>query len=298
MNPEIVIVHDSAASLPEDIRRSENPGLAEVHFTICANDQAKWVDKPFSSDQERAGFVKDLQTARMQTSRPNIEAYRSVFARIIESGVTEIVVLPTSEQLSKSIDSANMAAKMFKNQAEIAIVDSRTVSVGQGLLVTQAEMEVRDGRFTKAADLAGRVEKLSKQLHLAQALSNLEQLRKGGRIGRCSKMLGGIMDIKPIIGVNAKGQIEPLSDDQTGWQRARGFIVDYISKEVGQDTVRLAFVQFESDQLDNLRHDAAGRFNLAKDGNGDEYDPLICEQSMVVSVHSGPGVIGLGALVL
>ena len=220
------------------------------------------------------------------------------FLKLVESGVTEIVVVPVSGLLSKSIISADTAASMFKKQADIAIVDNRTVSVGQGLLVMQAEKEVSEGEFSKAADLAGRVERLSKQLHLVQAFSNLEHLRKGGKIGRCSKMLGGLMGIKPIVGVNAKGQIEPISDNQTGWPRSLEFMVEYVAKEVGQNAVRLAFVYFESDQLDYLQKIADDCFVKAKDGSGIEYEDLICEQSMAISVHSGPGVVGLGALVL
>jgi len=60
----------------------------------------------------------------------------------------------------------------------------------------------------------------------------------------------------------------------------------------------LALVHFESDQVDNLHSDVENRFVLATNKAQKRFEMLDCEQGLVTCAHSGPGVIGLGALVL
>lgn len=297
---KIVIVHDSASSLPDNLRTKEFGDLIEVPLTIAVesgDDDKEWIDHPFESSSERAEFVNDLRTGKISTSQPNPEAYKRVFRDIISNGVTEIAVVPMSGQLGGSMRSALSAAEDLKEKANIFVADCKTVSIGQGLLITQADMENKRGEFNNAKDLVNRVEGLSKELYVAQAFPNLEFLRKGGRIGLVASMLANAFGIIPIIGANAEGKLVPI-DKQRGWPRTRESIINYVSKGAGQRAVRLALVYFESNQLDNLRNQIKDIFTIATDENGEKFDILECEQSMVLGAHSGPEVIGLGALVI
>ena len=297
VTPErIAIVHDSASSL----HIANFPNLYEVPFTVTATtgDQTKdWIDNPFQSDAEKADFINDLATTQMSTSQPNPEAYKKVFEDIISKGITEIAVVPMSRGLSGSINSAELAALALRNEANIAVADCKTVSIGQGLLVTQADIENKNGDFEDAAQLVDRVEELSKQVYVAQAFSSLEHLRKGGRIGLASSMIAGVLGIIPIIGTNEEGKLVPI-DKKRGWKKSRESIIQHVSENVGQKAVRLALVKFESDQIDYLREEIKGRFVIATDKDGKEYDVLECEENMVTAAHSGPGVVGLGALIV
>lgn len=300
--PEIAIVHDSASSLPRETRVADNPRLVEVHFTVTVNGEDKWIDRPFESDDKKTEFIDDLLTARVGTAQPNVSAYLSVFRSIIESGVNEIAVVPMSGTLSGSIQSAKMAAEEIGDEARVAVADCKSASVGQGLLVTQADIENRRGLFNNAQDLATRVEQLSGDLAVAQAFQGLEHLREGGRAGAADSMAGSILSTVPIIGLDNEGGIKPISEKRT-WRQARGSILDYISNEVGERPVRLAIVgfgteEFEAAQVGKLREEAEERFVMAGDPSGAEYDIMVCEQSMVLGVHSGPGVVGMGALAL
>ncbi len=297
---KIAIVHDSGSSLHGNYIDNNFPSLVEVPFTITAVDSdghKEWIDNPFKSDKEKAEFIHDLNTTQMVTSQPNPEGYTKVFKDIINDGITEIAVVPISRSLSGSINSAELAALGLRNEANIVVADCKTISIGQGLLITQADIENRKGEFENATQLVDRIEQLSKNVYVAQAFSSLEHLRKGGRIGLASSMVGGILGIIPIIGVNEEGILEPI-DKKRGWRRSREAIIDYVSENVGQKAVRLALVHFESDQLDNLRQEIKDRFVIATDENDTPYDTIECEQNMVTAVHSGPGVVGLGALIV
>ena len=297
---KIAIVHDSASSLHGDYIETNFPNLIEVPFTITAvegDEYKEWIDNPFKSETERLEFLHDLATSQLLTSQPNPEAYKKVFEDIISKGITEIAVIPMSRGLSGSINSATLAALALRNEANIVVADCKTVTIGQGLLTTQAYIENENGEFDNANEMVDRVEELSKKLYVAQAFSSLEHLRKGGRIGLVAGTIAGVLGIIPIIGANEEGKLAPI-DKKRGWKKSREAIIHYVSDNVGQKAVRLALVHFESDQLDNLREGIKGRFVIATDKDGNEYDVMECEQNMVTAAHSGPGVVGLGVLVL
>lgn len=302
---KIAIVTDSGSSLPSESRTTVyNGGIVEVPFTITSINKNQghrdWIDQPLS-DEKRLEFIRDLndKSINITTSQPNPESYYRAFMDIINCGVTEIAVVPISDKLSNSIGSAKIAAEEFDNRSDINIVvaDCKTVSIGQGLLLAQADEENINDKFNNANELVGRIEELSKDLCVVQAFSDLDHLRRGGRIGRAESLIGGVLNIIPMIGVNADGGLEPIGKNR-GWEKTRRSIIDYVSKGVGMYAVRLAAVHFDSNQFNNLCSDIEGRFNIANDKSGQPYQVLKCEQSSVISVHSGPGVIGLGALAI
>ena len=300
---EIVIVHDSASSLPVDYSPKGYKGLIEIPFKITAmsNDgQSKqWIDHAFVSDEERAEFVHDLETTKITTSLPSPGDYKKIYEEIIESGITEIAVVPMSGVQSGSMQSAINAAEILKDQANISVADCKTVSIGQGLLVTQADIENRNGEFNSAAEVVNRVNELSKGVYVAQGFSNLEHLHRGGRVGKATSAIGGVFGVIPIIGEDEEGELKRI-EQKRGWKKTREAIINHVAHEVGDRAVRLAIVYFESDQVDAFRDgfENDARFVRAVDINGQKYDILESEQRMVTCVHSGTRIAGGGALVI
>lgn len=304
---KIAIVHDSASSLPDKYRTGYE-GLVEVPFklnTVVNGQDKSWLDTPFKSDEERKEFLYHLTEGQVLTSQPIPDDYQTVFENIIKTGVTEIAVIPMSQGMSGSMNSAEQAAEKLKDMANISVADIKTVSMAQGLLVTQADIENKRGEFESAAELVQRVNELSKRVFAVQAFSNLEHLRRGGRIGLVGSVVGGAFNIIPIVGVNEDGVLKTF-EKKRGWNKARNGMIDYVSRNVGEKAVRLAIVHFEPDpfELQALSEavDIKG-FNIAieesyPDGTEKKYERLEGEEHMVLATHSGPGVVGLGALIV
>ncbi len=321
---KVAIVHDSATSLPDEYRIGY-PGLAEVPFKIVAvtDDRSKtWIDNPFESEKERQEFLYNLKNGQLLTSQPNPADYEQIFSEIIASGITEIGVIPMSNGpgMSGSRNSAESAAKDLEKVANIRVFDSKTLSVGQGLLVAQADAENKNGEFETADDLVNRVEELSKGLYLAQGFSDLGHLRRGGRIGLAASMVGGVFDIVPVLSLNEDGVLYPLAKKRH-WKRAHAAIVEHVfeglesyttERELGSIAVRFAFVDFESTQIENLRSVAAARIrketkdteesepkiHLAKDKDGKPYKIIKGKESKVLATHTSVGVAGFAGLVV
>ena len=321
---KVAIVHDSASSMPDEYR-SGYSGLLEVPFQINAvhnNQDIMWYDDPFKSDEEKADFVRHLQAGQVTTSLPSSGHYVDACREVISKGITEIAIIPMSNhpKMSGSANSARVAAKELEDEANVVVYDSKTVSIGQGLLINQADVENRAGDFNTAKELINRVGELSKGLHLAQAFSDLEHLRKGGRIGLASSMVGGVFEVIPIISVNEEGVLRPIVKKR-GWKKAHRAIIEHVAEgvashdpkgELGNIAVRLAFVNFESDQIEDLRtmvteriqsdtdsdDERKSKFKIATDVNGKNYDIMEFKENMVIAVHSGINVDGFGALVI
>ncbi len=321
---KVAIVHDSASSMPDEYR-SGYSGLIEVPFkvTAVAGDETRtWVDNPFESDEEKAEYVQYLQTAQMTSSLPSVGDYIETYEEIINKGITEIGVIPMSDGpgMSGSQNSAKFAAEELKDEANIVVFNSKTVSIGQGLLIAQADTENRADKFQTANELVDRVEELSQGLYLAQGFSDLEHLRRGGRIGLAGSMIGGVFDVIPIIGLSEEGVLKPIAKKR-GWRKAHRAIIEHVAEgvashdpkgELGNIAVRLAFVNFESKQIEDLRTRATeqvqsetdsdeerkSKFKLATDANDKKYDIMEFKENMVLAVHSGVNVDGFGALVI
>ena len=141
---KVVIVHDSGSSLLPEYRGNNVDGLVEAPLSITTrinNKEESWIDRPFSSDSERAKFINDIDNGNPTTSQPNPSVYKKIFSKIIQSGTTEIAVVPMSKELSSSFQSACIAANDLKDEANIAVADCKTVSAGQLMPVDQAYRE-------------------------------------------------------------------------------------------------------------------------------------------------------------
>jgi DegV family protein with EDD domain len=320
----VAIVHDSASSMP-DVYRSGYAGLIEVPFQITSmlNGKTKtWVDNPFESDEQKEEFLYYLKNGQTTTSLPSAGDYLNTYKEIINKGITEISVIPMSNHptMSGSANSAKFAAEELKNEANIVVFDSKTLSIGQGLLVNQADTENKAGKFNTADELVRRVEDLSHGVYLAQAFSDLEHLRKGGRIGLAANMIGGVLGIIPVINVNEEGELQPVAKKH-GWKKAHRAIIEHVAEgiashdpsgEIGNIAVRLAFVSFESEHIEDLRtrvteliqnkndskDEKKAKFKIATKTNGQPYEIINYKENMVVAVHSGVEVDGFGALVI
>ncbi len=289
-----------------------------MFFSISAEvdgQHKEWVDSPFITDEEKADFLRTLKKGKkMDTAQPNARQFGGTYWSNIQNGTEQIASLVISKELSGTMTSAELGKSLspkdlepkkpglstvsFGEQANIIVADIKTASIGEGLVITQVEMENRRGDFKDATELVKRAEELSRNLYVAQAVPDLGFLRRGGRIGLADRMLGGIMGIIPIVGIDENGAIVPAEEKKRGWPRTREALINHVAGEVGDRAVRLALVYYDTDQFDNLRNDIRGRFKIAEDEFGKEYEIMLREQDMVTSVYGGPGIIGVAALVL
>ena len=216
-----------------------------------------------------------------QTAAPPPGRFEQAFTRFLDAGCEAVVCVSLSSAISATMQSAVQAAdgiRAERSDADIRILDSKSVTAGLGTLVLQA------ARMAVAGDSADTIEAFvtdaSARTHLFGTLDTLENLRKGGRIGGAQAMLGSMLSIKPIVDISS-GEVEEAAKQRTR-RKALGWL---------RDTVRAA----EPVEYLTVMHGEAADVGdfcdmLAAVHSG---DIRVCKVGPVVGTHAGQGVLGM-----
>ena len=155
-----------------------------------------------------------------KTSTPSVEAFRAAYEAAIKNGATDIISVHLSGALSGTFNTATLAANQLNEDREaqhqaripITLLDSRSVSAGMGYPVQMAAQKAK-GDITPDA-LVAFLQNIFDRSKLFFLLDTLEYLRKGGRIGAASAVVGTMLNIKPILAIR-DGLVVPLERVRT-----------------------------------------------------------------------------------
>jgi DegV family protein with EDD domain len=144
------------------------------------------------------------------TAAPPPILYRPIYEKHANSGDSMLVITPSSE-ISGTFRSASVAAEEFPG-ADIHIIDSRTIAGGLGMLVLQANKWAHEGMQMET--LKANLLSMASREKLYFIVDTLEYLQKGGRIGKAESLIGGILQIKPILFIS-DGKVAPYDKQRT-----------------------------------------------------------------------------------
>jgi len=162
----------------------------------------------------------------------------------------------------------------------VRVVDSKVVSMALGLLCLAASKMLAEGEDVDAA--AAAVGRVGESLRAYFTVDTLEHLRRGGRIGRASELLGSVLQIKPVLCLS-DGQVAPLERVRTR-ERALARVLE-LSRSVDNGKGICAIVAHAAAE------DAAERLARELD---DVTDTLLVQPlGPVVGAHAGPGTVGI-----
>jgi DegV family protein with EDD domain len=271
----IRVVTDSACDLPDPL--ANELGIEIVPLTIRFGDE-EFVDRRDLSPSEfwaRCAHSPLLP----ETAAPSPGAFEETYRRLAGEGAEGIVVVSISSDLSATGQAAELAAQAVKDTVPVQVIDSRFVSMGQGLIAVGAARLAAAGKGID--DVAGAATDLIPRTRVFAAIDTLENLKKGGRIGGAQALLGSVLSIKPIIEVK-DGKVEPESK-----QRTRSKALSYLA-----DKVR------EHGRLDELAvlHGSAPDIEEFLDAITTTYardEIIVGEVGAVIGAHAGPRAIGV-----
>jgi DegV family protein with EDD domain len=275
------IVTDSASDLPDDVVR--RLGIEVVPLSIRFGDE-ELVDREELSTAEFWRRCKASPTLPA-TAAPSPGRFEQAYRRLAEGGSDHIVAITLSGALSATFQSAELAAKsVAADGIRVAVVDSRTVSLGTGTIaIACAEQAASlpcddaalDTLVATATDLVGRT-------RVFGALDTLENLKKGGRIGNAKALLATALSIKPIIAVE-NGVVEQVGRQRTR-SKALKFLIDKVAATFGAID-HLAVLHADCDDVDEF----VARLRPLYQG-----EIVVGQIGPVVGTHAGPGTIGVG----
>lgn len=177
---------------------------------------------------EFEGFYNQLKTSQSfpTTSQPSIEAFASVFQKTVDSG-QEIICLVISAALSGTYNSASVAAEMTAPD-RISVIDSKTTVANLKYLVKMA-VEMAEKGMSRS-EIVKALEKQKEKTLVNLTVDTLEYLKKGGRLTSTQALLGSLLNVRPVIGLE-DGRLVPVSKVR-GKSKALEFMMDRIPENV------------------------------------------------------------------
>lgn len=273
--PRIQVVTDSACDIRPEL--ADDLGIQIVPLNIRFGDE-ELVDRAELSTKEfwdRVVTGPDMP----QTSAPSPGAFEKVFSEAADAGMDGVICINLSSKVSGTFQSASTAAEGVSDRIRVEVVDSLTLTMGLGLVVIEAAQLAQSAGSLE--ELADGVKDTASRARVYGVVDSLDFLRKGGRIGGASHLLGSLLSIKPVLEVR-DGVVEVDSKQRT---RARA-IQYFCSKALEAGPLeRIAFTDGHSPDADEV----VELLRAAKS----EYPIEVSDLGPVVGSHTGPASLGL-----
>ena len=216
------------------------------------------------------------------TSQATPEAFMREFEKAKQAG-EQAVVITVASKLSGTYQSAVLAAREYEH---IHIVDSSTVAIGSSILVELACKLLDEGMNAK--EIAQKLEEEKKKIVIVALVDTLEYLKKGGRISKTVAMVGGVLNIKPVLSI-IDGEINMLGKAR-GSKMGNNLLIQEIEKAGGVDfakPVLLGYAGLSDTLLLKYIEDSKHIW----EGNLDEVRYTVV--GSVVGTHIGPGAVAV-----
>lgn len=282
MSEAFGILTDGTCTMPAGALRALDIGVAPLHVRI-------------GTDSYTSGGNGDLSHARFyeliadrahhpSTSQPSPGEWLALFDAARARGQQDLIAITIASEMSGTHASATTAARM--TGPRVVVVDSRTNSGGQGLIVNAVARARREGcSFDDAVALAQR---LAGKPRIFAYVDTLEYLRRSGRVPAAPALFGTLLHIKPIVRI-VDGRTEPIGRARTH-ARALARLKELATEMVnGGAGVKVAVVHTNAPQIAaELADWARGAFDCAE---------LFCEEAgPVLAAHVGPGVVAIAIM--
>lgn len=281
--PRIAIVTDSASDLTPELMKGYDIHIIPLRLKIGDKNYEDGVTITRKEFWNRILREKILP----KTSQPSPAELHRLYQNLFDKGYESIITILLSSKLSGTQQAAKIAKEMIGNDKEIYIVDSKAVTFAEAHQVLEAARLVKEGASTKA--ILERLYELQDQMKIYFAVNDISYLQKGGRIGRASSIIGGLLKVKPILKLE-DGEVT-LETKVIGERGALSYMEKLIKNEGKKNSIILYTAWGGSNQE---LHNADILKKTSEDSRKIEHRSRF-EIGPTIGSHSGP-VYGFGMI--
>ena len=191
------LVVDSTADLPE--RLAADPNISIIPLTVYFGEEhfLDWIELQPEEFYERLKVAPQLP----RTSQPSAGAFLELYRKLLER-YQRVYSVHLSGKFSGTVASAEVAQSQIEG---VKVIDSELATGGVALLVDR--MMERLERGTPEDEFDAYIQKFVAEKVFYFLPTTLDQLYKGGRIGRASHLMGTLLNIKPVLSI-VEGEID------------------------------------------------------------------------------------------
>ena len=277
----IAVVTDTCASIPSDLAESLQIKIVPYYLHRGQETLRDLVD--VSHDE----FFQWLPTAEVlpTTANPAPGDYLDAFTDVAEYADGIVSVHMTSKG-SGAYQSACIAREMAQDQLpdiEIEVVDTLQVSMVHGWAAIEAARAAQAG--ANLEEVAAAARHVADTGHMIQTADTLRYLYMGGRIGRAQHLVGSLLNVKPLIGME-EGIIVPLGQARTRHKAYAKMIELMHERNPTHAPIKIAVTHVAAPEQAQL-------LLAMVEQAFDCHETLISQLSPVLGVHTGPGMVGV-----
>ena len=267
------IITDSTVDLTADVRAQ----VKSVPLSVRFGEQEFQDGVTITAEEFYKMLVRSEELPT--TSQPTPAAFEDVFREAVEAG-DEVVCITIASKLSGTYQSATIAAEEFPGK--VFVVDSRSAAIGAGILAEYALQLADQGMGGE--QILNELIAMRKKIRLYFMVDTLEYLKKGGRLNSAVAVVGGLLNIKPILHVDEAGEIKMLSTAR-GVKKAFTVLTELSSKDGGPDRTKPIMLAYTGESDENLRK--------YMEENAEMWAPDTKKTIVgsAIGVHVGPGAV-------
>lgn len=196
---KIKIVTDSSVTIEPEVAKELDITIVPLSVMV---DGVVYSD----ADLEEGEFLRLMKSScnLPKTSQPPVGVFADIFERLAEDGA-QIISIHMSHALSGTVEAARQGATLAN--ADVTVVDSSFTDQAMKFQVTEAAKLAKEG--VSLEEILTKIEEVKEKTELYIGLSTLENLVKGGRIGRVSGLISSLLNIRVIMQMK-NHQLEPI----------------------------------------------------------------------------------------
>lgn len=276
MKCKTAILVDSGSDLPIDLINKYNIYVVPLKIAYSTGE---YIDgKTISAGEVYERFSKEIP----KTSAPNLFDVEELADRIIADGYENIIAISISSALSSTFNSMRLALSE-KTEVKSFVFDTKNISIGAGLYAIWAAQQLEQGATFEEV-----TKELPKKINDSKVyfyMDTLKYLIAGGRIGKVAGAIGSVLDIKPIITCDKKGEYTKVA-----LIRGKGKALEKFLEVVAKNKKSADWIAVMQGCAEDTIAEVKPKVRSLMPKS-----EIVLEKQITASlaVHTGPGLIGI-----
>lgn len=281
-----IIMTDSTCDLNDEYIKESNIHIIPVHFII---DGKEYEEIGSDTITYKEFYDKLRKGAMASTAQVTPYFFEEIFRKYTNEGYS-VIYMAFSSELSGTYSNAVIAKNTILEEnknVDITVIDTKTTTCGLGVLVNAASK--LQGLGKSKEEIVNWIEENKLNSNVLFTVDSLEHLKRGGRISKASANIGGVLEIKPILGLDTKGSIITMKKVR-GRKKAIKVLLQDIKEKVLNSNEQTIFINHgdcieEAEYLKALILEEITVRNI-----------IISYIGPVIGSHTGPGTLALSYL--